>query len=213
MTPGERCRANAGIWGALERERRQLQAGRPAFRALVQGGQVAWVELHFGPVVQEDGRLLLGETQVGGVQFAQLVACSQPGEREARIRAGREDKLQGRRKVLDEEGERQVTLALDHVIVVQHQDRRTGQSGELVEQQRQHGVKQAHARSPQRRQRMPPDGRIDPVERLHDVGQQAQRIVVALVEVHPAGRAARSQRRTTTPPRSSCRSRPARSPG
>ena len=109
-----------------------------------------------------------------------------------RIRAGREDQLQGRRKVLDEECERQVTfLALDHVIVVQHQDRRTGQRGELVEQQRQHGVEQAHARSPQRRQRMPPDGRIDPVERLHHVGQQAQRIVVALVEVHPAGRAAR----------------------
>jgi hypothetical protein len=53
--------------------------------ALVQGSQVAWVELHFGPLVQENGRLLLGETQVGGVQFAQLVACSQPGERERRI--------------------------------------------------------------------------------------------------------------------------------
>ena len=36
MTSGERCHANAGIWGALERERRELEAGRPAFRALVQ---------------------------------------------------------------------------------------------------------------------------------------------------------------------------------
>src|SRR5687767_647881 len=103
MTPGEGCHANAGIWGALECERRELQAGRPAFRALVQGGQVAWVELYFGPVVQENGRLLLGKTQVGGVQLAQLVACCQPGERERRILGGREDKLQGGRKVLDEE--------------------------------------------------------------------------------------------------------------
>ena len=73
-------------------------------------------------LVQEVGRFLDRETYVGA-QFKQLVARTQPGQRQRRIGTGQQNKCNLRRQMIEQEGQRLVNgRVVDDVIVVQHQD-------------------------------------------------------------------------------------------
>ena len=58
-------------------------------------------------------RLRRGEAKIGGAQLVELPTTAQPGQRQARIGAGRHDQMQLIRKVLEQEGHRFVDRGAD----------------------------------------------------------------------------------------------------
>ena len=100
-----------------------------------------------------------GKAQVGGAQLGQLAPGAQAGQGELRILAGGDDQVQLRRQVLEQKGEGIVNrLGIDHMVVVEDEDERVREGGDLVEQGRQDRLRPAvaaepGARPPRRRRR------------------------------------------------------------
>ena len=71
----------------LHGEGRQVQAGNPALGARFQGGHLGGGKAQPHHLVEELGRLVRGEAQVGGAQLGQLAAGAQAGQGQRRVLA------------------------------------------------------------------------------------------------------------------------------
>ena len=98
------------VGDAAQGEGGELQAGDPTLRTVLQRVHVGGGELQPHHLVEELPRLGGGEAEVGGAQLGELPAAAQPGQRQRRIGAGRDDQMQLIRKVVEQEGHRLVDL-------------------------------------------------------------------------------------------------------
>jgi hypothetical protein len=175
---------------SLQRQPGKLQAGDPPFRAGRQGGHAAGGEVEPGGLVQQRGRLLLGEAQVGGAQLGELPAGAQPGQRQRRVGAAGHHQPQRSRQVLQQEAERLVDrLGLDEVVVVQHQRGLLGPGGQLVDDGGHHRLQRGRLGPAQQRGEPLTDRDPRPVQRGGDVAPEPHRVVVAGVQGQPRDRA------------------------
>ena len=142
------CRSAA----LAQRQRGELQPGRPALGALLQQLDVAGLEAERERAVEQRVGLGAVELQLVGAHLDQLAGGAQAGERQRRVGARRERELERPRRVPQQERHRRVDeLVLQHVVVVEHQHDRLGQLRELVDEPRQHDVDQRRAGVRQRR--------------------------------------------------------------
>ena len=88
----------------LKRERREVQAGRPAFRPLGQLGELARVELDARSFQQQLG-LLLAQPEVSHADLLHPSLCPPAGERQRRLFPARDRDLRAGRNVLEERRE------------------------------------------------------------------------------------------------------------
>ena len=89
----------------LHRERGQLEPGDPAFGPRLQGRHVARREVQPHHLVEEGGRLLGGETQVGGADLGQLAARAEAGQGQGRIGPAGDHQVHPRRQMIEQKGD------------------------------------------------------------------------------------------------------------
>ena len=92
-----------GVAAAAQRQRGQVQRGRPALGPPLQGQDVRPAEPQAQHLGQQVSRLAGGEAQVRGVQLGELTTGPQPGQRERRLGPGHHREVQAVREVVDEE--------------------------------------------------------------------------------------------------------------
>ena len=111
-----------GIGSIAQRDRRQLEAGDPALGALEEASDERWVEGHIdiGEICPCFRRRV---PQVIGAQLEELAVGPQAGERERRVLAGQEDRVDERWSALDQEADEAMDrFGVDGVVVVEHED-------------------------------------------------------------------------------------------
>jgi len=84
----ERLDEAAGVGPVAQRQRGQVQGGRPALGALLQPGHVGGAQPQPEYLVEQRRRLLQAEAQLLGADLQQLPADTHPGQRQRGIRAG-----------------------------------------------------------------------------------------------------------------------------
>jgi hypothetical protein len=105
-----------------ERQAGQIQPGRPAFGPLPESLHVPRGQVEPHRIVEQGGRLGIGEREVGGADLGQLPAGPPTGQRQRRIDPRRQQQVHRGGQVVDEERHRPVTGGVaDQVIVIQHQ--------------------------------------------------------------------------------------------
>ena len=212
VAAGELLDEPGDVGASLQRQRGQLQPGRPALGALAQRRDDRVRQIAPDRHAQQLGRLAGVNRRSRGAQLGQLPAGPQPGQRQRRVAAAGQHQVQRGRQVVQQELQRPVHLRrVDQVVVVDDQRHVVGCRGELVDQRR-------HGRG-ERRRRGAGDQRTDPlgdpgphpVQRGGDVAPEPHRVVVARVQRQPGDRppvgAAPSR-----PAGSTCRTRPGRRP-
>ncbi len=183
VSAAEACDEAFGVGLLRQRHRRQVDADRPAFGALVQRAQGLGGEAEVQDLVEEGRRLGLGEAEVGGTKFQQLLEGAQPSHRDRWIRTRRDNQGDVARRPLEEEAERVMADAIrDLLVVVEHQDELLADRLQVVQNSRDDRIDDIRARLTQRTQgRDAPLGSGVP-DRLNDVGPERDRVVVPRVE-------------------------------
>ena len=185
--PVERRHQRVLVRLAGQRQRGQVDPGRPALGARDEQVDVGVVEAELEAAVEERPGLLGGEAQRVGPQLEQLPVRPQRAERQGRVGPGREHELERRRHVVDEPRDALPRRrAGEPVEVVEHQ-RQLGLLGELVDEPRQQHLDDRR-RGGGRGQRLVREARAGAAQRLDDVRPQHDRVVVALVERDPRHR-------------------------
>ena len=188
----------------LNRQRRQVQAGRPSFRSLGQLGDLAGVEHDTRRSKQQRGFVLV-QPELSDADLAHRALHPPAGEGQGRLLSARDRDLRAGRDVPGELGEHVLTGRIgDSVEIVQRQHQRllTGRRT-----RRRHGgrvsTRSIHPARTTHRARQAT--RLDPVDRSGDRAQQHQCVVVSSVERDPGERTrvglrpAREQRRLAVP--------------
>ena len=164
----------------------QVQRGHPSLGAQGQALHVVGCQLQPHRAVQQLGRLLVGEVQVGDPDLGQLSPGSHPGQRQRWVSPSRQHYVDAGREVVQEDAEGLVAAGVGHqVVVVQHQHQRRADRAQLAVQRRQHRPVQVRPGALQGSKRGRAHARLDGPQRLHDVSPEASRVVVALVQRHP----------------------------
>ena len=187
VAAGERGHERGGIGLSAQRQRGQLQPGRPA---LGPGRQRRHRPLRQRRrrVLEQFGGLRGHEPKLGLAYLGQLAARSQPRQRQRRIAAAGQRHAYPVRPVLDQERERLVHLPRsDHVVIVEDKQ------GLLLPGQ---VVDQSRDQPPERRRRGRPEQRrhpfagpgAGPVQRGHRVAPEPGRIVVPRIQRQPPDR-------------------------
>ena len=167
------------------RERREVDAGGPAFRA---GSHLddLLVRHREACAPQQQPRLVLGQAEVADAKLDEPSGCPHGGDRERGPRAAREHEPPGRWKLVDQRADdSEALLAGEQVQVVDDQGERACRLERSVEagEHRRQGA-------PRLRERLD-DAAVahpDPVQRERQVREQRDRVVVALVDAQPGGR-------------------------
>ena len=189
----------------LQRQRREVQAGRPALRALGQLGELAR-----RPAARPRRPAAISASCSSSRRSATPISSHQSprppaSERERRLLPARDRDLRARREVADQRREHvQARRVGDGVEIVEHQHQRPLERGQRAPDARD---PLRPARSPRPRQRVEDVGRhrLDTVDRGRDVAQEHQRVVVRAVERDPRERTRiglgppRQQRRLAVP--------------
>ena len=124
---------------AAQRDRGQIHPGWPSLGSFHELIEVGFAELDSGYGEQQLRGLPGGEAQLAGPHLGQFPGRPQAGQRQWRICPRDDHDLHGRWQVQQQERDLLLTAAVpDHVVVVEHQDRRRRQSGQFVRQHRQH---------------------------------------------------------------------------
>jgi hypothetical protein len=179
-------RAQLGL--RAQHEARQPDRGRPALGALDDDRRLAVVDVH-ARRAQHRGALSRRHAQVGGLELPQAPLCAQPRERERRSRAPRQDDGAAGRRLLAERVQHvHGAAAVQEVDVVEDEHQRLDA---LVEQRDEPRERQRQHAGPARRQARDQllVGSAVPSQRMREVEQQHDRVVVALVEREPRHRA------------------------
>jgi hypothetical protein len=103
VAAGERGHEPVDIGLPAQRQRRQLQPGRPALGAGRQRRHRGIGQVGAGRLAQEGRRLIGGEAQLGIPQLGELAPGSQPRQGKRRIGAAGQDGMQARRQVVEQE--------------------------------------------------------------------------------------------------------------
>ncbi len=144
--------ADEGARGGVpaQRESSEVHARGPALGPLGQVSQVLRGELGAGDPGDELRHLPGPESQLLGPDLRHFPGRPQAGQRQAGIRPGDQHELDGRRHMLQGEGDLVLAVAVpDHVVVIEHEDHRLWQPGQLVEQQGQHHPGEVRALRPE----------------------------------------------------------------
>ena len=100
----ESAHERVAVGSVLQRERGEIEPGRPSLRLLHQSFDIFGREAEPEAAVQEGVRLLAGEPQVAGPQLEQLTVGAQRTHRQDRLCPAREHELEPWRRMLDEPG-------------------------------------------------------------------------------------------------------------
>ena len=169
-------------------QRGQLQPGRPPFGAALQPADILRTEVQMQQIVEQQVALLRREPKVVGPQLQQLAAHPQPGQRQRRVRPGRDHQAQGGGQPLDEHADAPVDLGIsDHVVVVEDQQQLGVERGHIVDEHRNEVTFDVGRRRAQQRQRRLSHLGDHGPQRGEQVAPKPQRVVVRAVERHPAG--------------------------
>ena len=126
------------VLAPAQREGCQLEAGNPAFGARFQCGDICRREVEAHHLVEKVGSFGRRKPQVGGAQLGQLVPNAQTGQRERWILAGGNDQVDLGGQALDQKGKRIVNrLGINDMVIIQHEDKRILDGGDVIEQRRQ----------------------------------------------------------------------------
>ena len=161
---------------------------RPAIQPSVRASSAAMsASLRFRPIlVEKVGGLGGREAQVGGAQLGQLAPGAQAGQRQRRIFAGGDDQVHLWRLVFDEEGQGLIDRSgIERMVVIEHEDERIRDGGDVVEQGCQQRVAGRWLRRLQRSQRPCADTRRNGLQGSDEVGQKARGVVIAGIERQP----------------------------
>ena len=166
------------------RERRELEAGDPAFGPDVQSGDIISREAQGHHVVEEGGGLVRGETQIVGADLEQLTTRAQATERQRRIGAARDNQVQLWRQVVEQKGHALVNrLGVDQVVVIEHQQDVLRGGADLIEQGPEHRLDLAAAAANcSSASVLLPISPLHRLERGDDVGPEQRGLIVALVK-------------------------------
>ena len=105
----------------LDRERRHLQRGNPAFRPRFEGGDVRWLQGESHHAVQVGRGFIRRESQVGGPDLDELAVRSQAGKRKLRVGSGGHNEVHLAGEVLEQEGHACVHFSgVDDVVVIKN---------------------------------------------------------------------------------------------
>ena len=182
----ESAHQSVPVGGVLQRQRRQIEPGRPSLRLPGQPFDIPGREAEPEAAVQEGVRLLGGEPQVIGSQLEQLAVSAQRRHRQHRLRPAREHELEPGRRMVDEPPDTGAGRdARQPVKVIQDQCDLT-HAVQLVDQARNnHLHHRCHHRT--RRHRVG-HGRAGTAQRLDHIRPQHHRVVVALIQRQPPDR-------------------------
>jgi hypothetical protein len=183
VVTGERPDHAARVGLAAQRERRQVERGRPSLRPRLQPLDVFRGQIEFQHVVEKRPRLLVIEAKLAGAQLGELATGTQPTQRQRRIVTCRQNNPKRVREALDQVGEPFLDLHVrDQVVVVEHENDSPVESSKIVQEQGQNDLNQSCARGPVCRQRPRPDLRFDRAQRRNQVGEETHGVVVVVVE-------------------------------
>jgi hypothetical protein len=130
-----------------------------------------------------------GEAQVGGAQVGELALGAQAGEGQGRVGATDEHQAAGAGQVPQQVGDQLMNrLAGQPVVVVEHQGQPVGQGVEFDQEGLQKGVEGHGAWSVQQVEGGGQRAGGDVLNRPCQVGQEAQRVLVVLIERQPGHR-------------------------
>ena len=185
-----KVRDEAGdIVAPLDRQRRQLESGDPAFGAPLQRGDVSRSEIQPHHLVEVGGGLVGREAQIGCADLVELASRPQAGERQRRIGAGDDGEVDLWGQVLHQERHPVIDVVrVDHVVVVEHKHDVVRHRGELVEHRREDGLDRRWLGPPEHGQRMGADPRRHRLQRGDQVGPEGGGFVVSQVEREPRHR-------------------------
>ena len=161
MAAGERLDEAVQLARALCRQGRELQARRPALGALLERGDVVGLQLEPHHLVEERGRLRLGEAQVVGADLQQLPrarsrASGSGGSARvviARVTCG--GRLSSRKVTAS-----WTSARVDDVVVVQREHGRPGQGVEVVDEAGQHVLRAGGPVALEQRRRVRAQARV-----------------------------------------------------
>ena len=209
VVAGEARGARRARRPGLQRQRREVQAGRPALRPLGQLGELARVELDAGRLQQQLG-LPLVEPEVGHADLVHQPLRPPAGERQRRLFPARDRDLRAGRNVLAPARR----ARRDRTDWRRRADRRArAPTGARVQPARSRGAGRASTRSippgPDNASNTSGAERLDAVNRGGDVPQEHDGVVVARRRARPT-RTDADQPRPTARAASSCRTRRAR---
>ncbi len=112
-------------WGGAppRRSQGQLQSGRPAFRLLHQGLDTLGRQVQARHLIQEGPRLFQGKAQVVATHLGHLAARPQPGQRDERVAARREQQVQLRGRLRHQAVDKGVDQgAFNKVVIFQNNE-------------------------------------------------------------------------------------------
>ena len=179
----ESAHQRVAVGSVLQRERGEIEPGRPSLRLHHQGFDIFGREVEPEAAVQEGVRLLAGESQVAGPQLEQLTVGAQRRDRQGRLCPAREHELEPGRRMLDEPGDALPRRTAREPVEVIQDERDLTLAVQLVDQARQDHVNDR--RHDRMRRRRPGDGGACAAERLDRMRPEDYRVVVAFVQRQP----------------------------
>ena len=171
-----------------DRQRGQVEPGRPSFRAVGQLDDRGLVESDAGAAEQEV-RLAAAEGKVGRAELEEPPLGTDPSQGQVGQEPAAEDERRSGRHVVRELRECLDCVAgVDRLHLVEDEYERLGAPGERGAEPRGGGTPDGRTGAGERSRHPRVEG-LDPVERRGDVAEKRERVVVALVERHPGERA------------------------
>src|SRR5215472_11981048 len=138
--------------------------------------------------LQGESRQLQASNPACGAPFRHLAPGTQAGQRERGILTGSQDHMQLPWQVLDERGQRLVhRLGLNQVVIVQDQDKRVREGGQVIEEGGEQRFERWWLRGLEHRQDPGSNRRANGLQGSNEVGQKAAGVVVPLVQRQPCG--------------------------
>src|SRR5215218_340055 len=173
----------------LQGEGGEVDPRGPPFGTLEQHREVIGADAKPHLLVQQAIGFLLGEGELLGAELVHLSPGTQQPQRQRRVGAARNDKVDVLGKMLHEEGHRLVGVLFgNELVVIEHQYDPMGQLGDLVYEHGERYPGEPLPRGAHSHENIGPEVLLfwhGPAQRLHYVPPQPDRIVVLLVEGDP----------------------------
>ena len=177
---------------ALQRERCQLETGDPALRLFGQPGQVRRGEFDAHALPQKAPDLPFVKAQLCGPDFGELVAGAQAGQGQGRVLPGDQHQMQGGRlmgqqPLQDGEDGR----LLNGLEIVEDTEKGGLKGCNVVDQMGDEHRRGWHLTRGQRASQFSAQGRVHPLQRGDEIGEEVAGAVVAGIQGEPGCGASR----------------------
>src|SRR5215211_5043246 len=185
----KRCDEGMLVLLVLQGEGSEVDPRRPPFGTLEQHREVIGADAKPHLLVQQAIGFILGEGELLGADLVHLSLGPKPSQWQRRVRAARDDDVDVLREVLQEEGHRVMRALLGHeLVVIEHQDDRIGQLGDLVYERGERRFDEPLPHGAHSQENIGSEFLFfwhNLAQRLYYVPPQPDRIVVLLVEGDP----------------------------